>query len=308
MVDGMRAVLLLDALDERTVVVALAGRHAKDDVDASLVERHGVERGEDAVVLEFHWFGRGHTVAVDGHVVHHRDIDDALAIAEEVVHGLSGSRHRLEEPVLIFHMRPESLYHLLVTGGVDVGLSVGRCHADGGILEHATETTHGMSLEVCEVDHEVVVGQVLSHDIIFNMCGVVDRNGHIALLVHEVDLEGGQEAMILDGLPMLLEGVSLSLISRVAFHDRAIHLVDKEFDEFGLEVVGIARLSGRDFHCHLSCGRSAERMIDLHQCLGRYFLGEIDSGLLAVGLVGCGSLLCGRPTTSQQGNHHNSCE
>ena len=63
--DGVDAVARGDALFERAVVVALGGRHIENDVNASLVQCHGVERGEDAVIFEFNGFWMSHAVAIN---------------------------------------------------------------------------------------------------------------------------------------------------------------------------------------------------------------------------------------------------
>ena len=109
MLNGVDAMLLVDAVEQICGVVG--GRHLLivDDVDAGLVKGYGVGRSEDAVVFEFHGLGMVHAVAVYRHIVHHRDIDDALLFLEVVHHSLCCSRHRLEEAVLIADVlrRPE---------------------------------------------------------------------------------------------------------------------------------------------------------------------------------------------------------
>ena len=122
------------------------------------------------------------------------------------MHGLRSSGHRLEEEILrraggdVFG-RPGQLGVGGLACRVDVSLAVRRGHADGGILHHAAEAAHGVSLEVGQVDHEVVVSQMLAHDVILQMFLVADGNAYLAELVHQVDGEDGVEAVFVDGLP-----------------------------------------------------------------------------------------------------------
>ena len=64
MLNSVNVVLLVDAVEEVGRVVL--GRHLLliDDVDAGLIESHGVSRGEDVVVFEFHRCWMIHAVAV----------------------------------------------------------------------------------------------------------------------------------------------------------------------------------------------------------------------------------------------------
>ena len=101
MLNGVDAVLLVYAVEQVGGVVL--GRHLLlvDDVNAGLVEGHGVGGGQDAVVFELHGGGMVHAVAINRHVVHHADVDDAFLLLEIVHHGLRGGGHALEEPVLV---------------------------------------------------------------------------------------------------------------------------------------------------------------------------------------------------------------
>ena len=64
MVDSVCAMLLVDALQQIGGIVL--GRHLLlvDDVDTGLIERYGVGRGEDAIVLQLHGLGMIHAIAV----------------------------------------------------------------------------------------------------------------------------------------------------------------------------------------------------------------------------------------------------
>ena len=92
MVDSVCAVLLVDTLQQIGRIVLSRHLLLVDDVDAGLVERYGVGRGEDAIILQLHRLGMIHAVAVYGHVVHDADVDDALLLVEVVHDGWSSRR------------------------------------------------------------------------------------------------------------------------------------------------------------------------------------------------------------------------
>ena len=99
--DGMYAMLLVDAAKEVGRVVLGSDLLLVDNIDACLIECNGVGRGEDSVVFELDRFWVVNTVAVDRHVIHHADVDDALLLLEVVDDGLCSGCHAFEESVLI---------------------------------------------------------------------------------------------------------------------------------------------------------------------------------------------------------------
>ena len=53
------------------------------------------------------------------------------------------------------------------------------------------------------------------------------------------------------------------------------------FDEFGFEVIVVARLAGGYFDGYAALSLASERVVDFHQRFGRYFAGEIHGGFVA---------------------------
>ncbi len=70
---GVDAVEALDALNE-VVAARIVGR--VDEVEARLVDGDGVKGGENADIFHTRVLRHGAAVAVDGHVLHHVDVDD----------------------------------------------------------------------------------------------------------------------------------------------------------------------------------------------------------------------------------------
>lgn len=64
MLNGVNTMLPVNAPEQVGRVVLSRHLLLVDDVDAGLVERYGVGRGEDAIVLQLHGFGMIHAVAV----------------------------------------------------------------------------------------------------------------------------------------------------------------------------------------------------------------------------------------------------
>ena len=232
-------------------------------VEAGLVDSHGVERRHDAHVEQLGLGRIAVAVAVHRHVVHHVDVED-VALTEVVVNSLCGSSHRLEEAILVLRVVPA----LHGVGGeahrVDVCLAGGRGHADAGVLQHTAEATHLVTLEVGEVDHEVVVLQVVTHDVVLQVCRVGHGNLHLALLVHQVHTEDRVEAVLVDGLPVLLRVLARAAVGRAALYDGAVDRLHQLADECGLQVVRVAALARADFHGYAACGLQAQCLVDFH--------------------------------------------
>lgn len=182
--DDVGAVLAVDALLQGRGVVAGGAGVAEDEVEAGLVEGYGVGGGEDAHILHARLGGVAHAVAVDREVVHHVDVDDVASLLAEVgVHRVGGGGHAFEEGVLLgcFPMGGGG------AGGMDIELAAARGHADGEVFQRAAEAAHGVSLEVGEDDHEIVVGQVAADLVVFDVGGVDHRQAHGAVGIHDVD-------------------------------------------------------------------------------------------------------------------------
>ncbi len=126
-----------------------------------------------------------------------------------------------------------------------------------------------MSFEVGEIDHIVVAGEVIAHYVVFDVAPVAYRYHHLPLFVHQIHRGYGVEAMLMDCLPVGLDGVALALIGGVALHDGAAHGVDELAYQRGFEIVGIAGFAGADLHGHaVAVGRPAKRFIHLHEGFG----------------------------------------
>lgn len=53
-----------------------------------------------------------------------------------------------------------------------------------------------MTLEVGQVYHEVIVGQMCAHDVVFYVFLVLHRNPNVAVFVHDVDGKDRVEAVL----------------------------------------------------------------------------------------------------------------
>ena len=278
--DGVDTVLAVNAVQQ--VGGVIRGRYLLlvDDIHTGLVKGHRIGRGQDAVVFQFHRCGMIHAVAIDAHVVHHADEDDALLPVEVVHHSLRGSSHRLEESVLVADVfgSPEFSHveFLHLACRVDIGLAVTAGTPDGQVLERTAVAAHGVTFEMTQQHHEVVVGHVASHDVILDVRLVLDGNTYLVVLVHDIHGEVLQETVTLDDFPVVGRSVALVLliarsaaIGGIAFHNGAVHLKDQILDEFGLQVVGVTALTRRDLHCHAALGLNAKRLVDFHQRLRR---------------------------------------
>ena len=278
MLNGVDAVLPIDAVQEVCGIVLSRHLLLIDDVDAGLIESHWVGRGEDAVVFELHRRRMIHAVAVYRHVVHHTDIDDALLLLEVVHDGLGSCSHTLEESVLIAdELSCPKLAHiefLHLACRVDICLAVLTGTADREILQCTTVAAHGVTFEVVEGNHKVVVGHVSSHDVELDVRLIFHGDADLVVFVHDIHGEILREAVTLNHLPVVLRCVALVfLIGRsvavcgITLHDSAVHLEHQVLYEFRLQVVRIAALSSTHLHGDAPLGRNTQGFIDFHQRL-----------------------------------------
>ena len=206
MLNGVDTMLLVNAVQQVGGVVGSRHLLVVDDVDAGLVQGHRISGGKDAVVFELHGGGMVHAVAVDAHVVHHVDVDDAILLLEIVHHGLRSGSHAFEEAVLVADVflcpKFRHIEHFHLASGVDVGLAVRTGAADAEVLQCAAVAAHRVTLEVVEGDHEVVVGDMAAHNVVLEVRRVLHGDAHLALLVHDVHFEQGRESVTLDHLPV----------------------------------------------------------------------------------------------------------
>ena len=156
MVDSVGAVAGTDALDERFVVIASLSLMTEHLVEASLIEGYRISGSEYAHVLQQRRCRIAIAVAVNAHIVHHVDVQDVLSVSKILMDSLCSGGHGLEEGILRLSVLPAFRGVVGDTMTVDVSLACSRGDADASVLEHATETAHGVSFEMSQVDHEVI--------------------------------------------------------------------------------------------------------------------------------------------------------
>ena len=133
-----------------------------------------------------------------------------------------------------------------------------------------------MTFEVGEVDHEVVVLEVRTYNVVVQVSTIGHGNLEFPFFVHKVYLECGKESMFLDGFPMGFGGVAASFVSSVTFYDGATHLIYELADEFGFQIVGVTAFAGGDLYGNAAFGGAAQSVIDVYQCFGRNLAREIN--------------------------------
>ena len=101
-----------------------------------------------------------------------------------------------------------------------------------------------MTLEVCEVDHEIVVLKVASDAVVLDPFVIDHGDVYGAFGIH--DVHGGYllVAAFLDGLPVALGVGTAAAIGRVAFHEGPVHGMYEILDERRAEVVALGGFAG----------------------------------------------------------------
>lgn len=95
-------------------------------------------------------------------------------------------------------MSTHAFNRLLMTGSVDICLSVLRCNTDTLVLDYATKSPHRVTLEVCEIDHEVIILEMSAHDVVLYPFGIAYRNLVLPVFIHEVYSCNGIIAVLVD--------------------------------------------------------------------------------------------------------------
>ena len=160
--------------------------------------------------------------------------------------------HALDELVLLGSVFPYILLLGNDTCRVDISLAVCRSDTYRLVLEDTSETAHRMPLEVRKVNHPVIVEHILAHKIVLYVCGVLDRNLHLAVTVEKVNRSNGGKAVILEYLHVGLGLVTRSFICRIALHYCTVHLFHKVLYERRLQEIMSTGLTRRNLHRYLA--------------------------------------------------------
>ena len=147
---------------------------------------------------------------------------------------------------------------------MDISLAGCAGNANRRIFQHAAIATHGMALEMGQVDHPVIIGQVVAHNVILDVGTVLNGNAHLAVLVHDVHGKDGIKAVLMNGLPMLRHILTGTAISSAALNDCAIHLFHQVADQCGFEVMVVTTFASADFHRHAACCLNSQGFVDFH--------------------------------------------
>ena len=113
-----------------------------------------------------------------------------------------------------------------------------------------------MPLKMGQVDHEIIVFQMVPDDVVLEVLLVLHRKVELSLGIHDVHLGDVKESVVLGGLHVGLRAGAFAAIGRVALHDGAVHLAHQVPDEGGLEEIVPSGFSRADFDGHPSGSRT----------------------------------------------------
>ena len=122
-----------------------------------------------------------------------------------------------------------------------------------------------MSLEMSQVDHEIIVLDMRSDDIVFDPSVIGNRYLDLAFFIHDVNRGDPVIAALGDFLAVGGSGRAVAFVRRIAFHDVAVHLLYQRSDEFRPEVVGLLGFPGGNLHGDPSLCFYTESLIQLHK-------------------------------------------
>ena len=233
--NGVDAVAAFHPLQKMRLAGVVTAVH---QIDARLIDGNGICGNQNAHVRHAGVFRNFTAVAVNAHVLHNVDENH---VAVEVIHNAAGCvRHGFQKRIMI--RRPEVFRH---ARAVDIRLAVGRCHADGQLLQCAAVAAHGMSLEVGKYQHGIVIFQIFADKIFLDDLAVRDIQLHIgAFGIQQIYREIAAPTVLVHQLAVLLGGVAGAAIGSVALHDGAADVVDHRFPELRAKEILISLFTG----------------------------------------------------------------
>ena len=210
-------------------------RH-EDHVDARLVDCERIRGGENPDVVHIGFLGVSVAIAVHAQTVQNVDKGDALFVPHVIANALGRFRHGFQELQLVFvalrQVEPAApkASRIGATAGVNQRLAgflrgFAASESDGQVLNRSAETSHRMALEVAEDEIRIVILEVASDIIEFQVLSAVHRNLHVIVLVEQVEGGDFQKAVILDNLLVHCAGSASAAVRRIAFHDRRAEFV-----------------------------------------------------------------------------------
>ena len=122
-----------------------------------------------------------------------------------------------------------------------------------------------MTLEVCEVDQEVVVGEIGAYEIILYVGGVAHGQFYLSGSIHYVDIGNVKESVFTSRFEMLLGIGATAAVSCVALNDCAVDFLHKALDQFGLQVVVTSGFARADFNRYFAVSLAAYCLVYFHE-------------------------------------------
>src|SRR5574344_1770384 len=95
---------------------------------------------------------------------------------------------------------------------MNIRLTVSGSAANRQVLQCATVTTHWVTFKVVKAYHEVIICQVSSHDVVFQMCMVFHGNSNFVVFVHQVNSKQRVESMLISTKYFLISSTNLSTL------------------------------------------------------------------------------------------------
>ena len=124
---------------------------------------------------------------------------------------------------------------------MDVCLAVLTGTTDREVLKRTAVAAHGVTFEVVQCNHEIIVGHVTSHNVELDITLILHGDADLVVFVHDVHWEVLCKTMSLDDLPVVSRRIAVILlvtrsaaIGGVALHNGTIHLEYQVLNEFRL--------------------------------------------------------------------------
>ena len=129
-------------------------------------------------------------------------------------------------------------------------------------------------------DRKVVVGIVRPDEILLQVSASLHRQRHFPVGIHDVHFRDRRETVILGRFQVGLRIGPPAAVRSVALYDRSPDPPHQISDQRRTQVIIVAGLARRKLDGDLACRLAAQRLVNLHEILGRNLLEHINLGQL----------------------------
>ena len=224
-------------------------------IHAGLVDGYRICGSQDTDIFHTWVFCHSTAVAVYGKIFHNIDKSD---LSFKMLYN-TGSRvsHSFRKCRFAGMLIPGLITIIRFSSGMDQSLASSGCAADGKLLQSSSVSAHGMSFEMGQDQHRIIIHNIFSQMIFLKDLSVGNWPDHIrSFCVHKIYVKIFCPPMFFQKLPMgfcMISDTAAGIpVSSVTFYNRSMYFFHHGTPEFRTKEVLISFFSGMDLYSYLS--------------------------------------------------------